>query len=148
MKRADSRTGPQLPQGTETELRCLHRAASAATLVTGLQAEGTPTEVGTPRVSLQLGVAGEAAGRRHRPSWTTGNLQAGGTCISGPVGWEGPRRDRPPYSPCPLWLVGKSMCWALGSVLGVMSLTFQIWNQVLIDRKLGHWSLAEFSSQG
>ena len=107
MKSTDSRTGPQLPQGTETELWCLHRTASAATLVTGLQAEDTPTEVGTPRVSLQLGVAGEAAGRRHWPCWATGNLQAGGTCISRPVGWEGPKRDRPPLQPLPSLACGQ-----------------------------------------
>ena len=120
----------------ETEHRYLHRAAREATLVTGLRPEGTLTEVGTPGASLQQGVAGEAAGRRPRPCWAAGNPQAGGTLSPGPLGGRA-RGETGPYSPCPPWLVGDSMCWALGSVLGVVGLTFQNWNQVLIDRS--HW---------
>ena len=106
MKRADSRTGPRRPQGTETERWYLHRAAIEATLVTGLRPEDTLTEVGTPGASLQLGVAGEAAGRRPRPCWASGNPQAGGTCVSRPIGWDGPRGDRPPTAPAlpDLWV--------------------------------------------
>ena len=90
----------------ETEHRYLHRAAREATLVTGLRPEGTLTEVGTPGASLQQGVAGEAAGRRPRPCWATGNPQAGGTLSPGPLGGRA-RGETGPLQPPPSLACGR-----------------------------------------